>query len=410
VTADSARRTAAPPPLVLAGAAPGDAAGNAVSTEVMLAALEPLGPVGVLSHALAALPRYARRNGSGGARVTLGTQPLFSIHAEALLPGWVHRRRLSEWHCGWVVNSRYAGALVAAGVPYALWEATTVRDELAATDPQATRRAGLGSGLGARLHHLMAPAGERLERLIYRRATRLFAMSAYTRDHMIAAHGLPPDAVDVLAHPPTPAFLAALERERERARPRLREAPARLLFVGRAADPRKNFELLLAALARLRGAGIATSLTVVGPCTSDWQRRAARDARAPVTFLGRVDTGALAAAYLSHDLLVVPSRQEGFGIVVAEALHAGMPVVSTRCGGPEATVRESGAGLLADHTPAAFADAVAALLSDASRRAAMGRSAARYASTELSFQRFAARVAGATDELARRARPGARRR
>lgn len=51
-----------------------------------------------------------------------------------------------------------------------------------------------------------------------------------------------------------------------------------------------------------------------------------------------------------HDLLVHPSRYETFGMTVVEAVAAGMPVLVTRCGGPEQTLAgiEDAAGELID--------------------------------------------------------------
>jgi glycosyltransferase involved in cell wall biosynthesis len=64
-------------------------------------------------------------------------------------------------------------------------------------------------------------------------------------------------------------------------------------------------------------------------------------------------------------LCVVPARQEGFGLVVAEALAAGVPVVATRSGGPEELIERSGGGVLLDGwTPEEVASVSASLLAD----------------------------------------------
>ncbi|MBC7789943.1 MAG: glycosyltransferase family 4 protein [Anaerolineae bacterium] len=378
--------------ILLAGAVPGEAAGNAVSSALLQSALSRLGEVGQLSHEITAIPRYREVTNGGTRHIRLGTQP-FSVHGEALLAGRFFRGRLSGWSCGWAVNSRYAGALMTAGVPYVIWEATTFRDELDATDIAAVRRAGTGSGLGAMLHRSLLPLGERIEGTLYRRAAALVAMSEHTRERIIATHSMPASAVGILTHPPTPAFLEALERSPSRRAGSGERQTCRLLFVGRVDDPRKNYPLLQETLRLLSGKGIDFRLTVVGPHTQQWRRSIKAGAEADyVTYTGLVDMDALAAAYLAHDVLVVSSRQEGFGIVVAESMHAGLPVVSTRCGGPEHIIRESGGGILADHTPRAMAQAIEALALDTALRSAMSDRAREYAARRLSLASFYSRV------------------
>jgi glycosyltransferase involved in cell wall biosynthesis len=64
-----------------------------------------------------------------------------------------------------------------------------------------------------------------------------------------------------------------------------------------------------------------------------------------VSWLGQVDPAAAPSFYRSCDVFILASRGETFGVVYAEALACGKPVIATRCGGPEAIVHE-GNGLL----------------------------------------------------------------
>lgn len=66
-------------------------------------------------------------------------------------------------------------------------------------------------------------------------------------------------------------------------------------------------------------------------------------------------------------LLVLPSRRESFGAVLTEALACGIPVVATRCGGPEDFIKE-GVGILVDkENPEALADGIEHVISNLDR-------------------------------------------
>ena len=70
-------------------------------------------------------------------------------------------------------------------------------------------------------------------------------------------------------------------------------------------------------------------------------------------------------ALAAMDVLVCASREEGFSLAVAEAMAAGVPVVATRCGGPEELICDGVSGLLVPREdPAALAMAVGALAGD----------------------------------------------
>src|SRR6185437_8072081 len=386
----------------MAGDRPGGGAGSAVSSDILLAALEQVATVDLLAHRMSVRPSLTVDSGGAAQSVlTIGTQPAI-VHGEGLAAGWVHRRRLGRWRCAWAVTSRYASALYASRIPYIVWEATTGRDELNAISLRSVRRNGNGSGLGAAVHHVLSPFDRLLERNIYRNAARLLAMGEYSRALILSHNSIPAERVELLLSPPSLAFLQALAgRSRADSPPPRRSAP-RLLFVGRVADPRKNSDLLLDAFRFIRTALPQATLTIVGRHTPRWRDTSGADSPdSGIILTGEVDVAALADAYLSHDVLIVSSQQEGYGLVVAEALHAGLPVVSTRCGGPEAIIRDSGGGVLVTHNARALADAVLALLADDGHWMSCARGGIGFARRELSFDRFVSRVSDITGSVAR---------
>jgi len=82
-----------------------------------------------------------------------------------------------------------------------------------------------------------------------------------------------------------------------------------------------------------------------------------------VRFAGALPPDALLEALRRADLYVSPSRREGFGVALVEALATGLPAVATACGGPEDIVRESDGVLVAPDDPSALADGIAGALS-----------------------------------------------
>ena len=93
------------------------------------------------------------------------------------------------------------------------------------------------------------------------------------------------------------------------------------IFVG-SGDPRKNIGIIPEALDR---AGIDVPLVVAG-----WSGWAGKNVRENVLFLGYVEDDALACLYSGAMALIFPSRYEGFGLPILEAMACGCPVVTTR--------------------------------------------------------------------------------
>ncbi|HUS17486.1 MAG TPA: glycosyltransferase [Chloroflexia bacterium] len=139
----------------------------------------------------------------------------------------------------------------------------------------------------------------------------------------------------------------------------------RLLFVGEMETERKGVPYLLAALALLRGRSLDVCLDLVG----GGRRRAEYEERAVALgvasscrFHGSLPHHEVAALMTRAGLFVLPSLQETFGVVLAEALAAGLPLVATRSGGPEEIVTPDVGVLVPPADAAALADGIAGVL------------------------------------------------
>jgi glycosyltransferase involved in cell wall biosynthesis len=100
-----------------------------------------------------------------------------------------------------------------------------------------------------------------------------------------------------------------------------------------------------------------------------------------VSFSGPLTAGELDRVYAGADLLVLPSRNETYGMVVTEALARGLPVIASDVGGVTEAVGHDGDGvrpglLVAPEDPVALAGALRAWLGDAELRSRL-RAAAR---------------------------------
>jgi len=116
--------------------------------------------------------------------------------------------------------------------------------------------------------------------------------------------------------------------------------PTRLVFVGRLVD-QKGVDILLEALARVRGHGRMLHLDLLGDgrnVTALRDRVEELYLDREVTFHGAVDHGRVQQALSQAHLFVLPSRYEGLSNAALEALAVGLPCVLTRCGGVDAYV------------------------------------------------------------------------
>jgi glycosyltransferase involved in cell wall biosynthesis len=161
-----------------------------------------------------------------------------------------------------------------------------------------------------------------------RAARALFTITSSVRDELVADFGVDPASVTVLRLPVDPAASARVAAARATAPRRPRPSAPYLLALGRF-DPHKNLPRLIAAFARTRFAARGGELRLGGGTVARLRAPGVGPLPRGVRVLGRLDQAGLERALAGATALVQASLVEGFGLPVAEALVAGVPVVSS---------------------------------------------------------------------------------
>ncbi|MEP6692932.1 MAG: glycosyltransferase family 4 protein [Gemmatimonadaceae bacterium] len=278
---------------------------------------------------------------------------------------------------------------IVAGTPAWAHVARRVRRPLllqAATLAVAERVSYLARTRGARgvFARLMTRAVDRLDRAAGDHVTAFFVENRWMLEMMGTRHPgkvvfAPPGLDTARFSPPAAPALNGF-----------------ILSVGRWNDHRKNVRLLFDAYALLRAEEpSAPRLVLAGhtaPATEDWQYATALGIADAVDVRLGLTTDALAALYREASIFVVSSDEEGLGIAILEAMASGLPVVSTRCGGPEHLVTDGESGYLVPMRDApALARRLRDLLADSPLRERMGRAARERAVRDFSLAAAGAR-------------------
>jgi glycosyltransferase involved in cell wall biosynthesis len=163
----------------------------------------------------------------------------------------------------------------------------------------------------------------------------------------------------------------------------LRDDPARALCVAQWIE-RKGILTLVEAWALRERKG--SMLELIGETDADPDyallvREAIEAApQGSIVVSGCVDDASLGASYAAADLFVLPSRYEGYGIVYAEALAHGLPIIACDVGPVPELVGREAAVLVRPNDREALSAALDLLLGDSALRARMSAAASRHAS------------------------------
>lgn len=227
-------------------------------------------------------------------------------------------------------------------------------------------------------------------RLSSRRATHVMTLSEESKAHIVEQYGVPPDRISVVP----PCIDQSLFTPRAELSPRLQQklaaagaAPGYLLGVISRVIERKNPGAYFEIFARLPAALRARHKLVLVGAADAWERFQSHvapatlaEVKSQVVFMGTVSAQELPGVYAAASVLLFPSRYEGFGLPVVEAMACGVPVV----GSDLPALREASGGHMMMAAPedadamASFVEAILTQDGEAARWRARGLAWAKF--------------------------------
>jgi glycosyltransferase involved in cell wall biosynthesis len=207
------------------------------------------------------------------------------------------------------------------------------------------------------------------------------------RKHFPAGHGVVvPNLLDLTQFDTLPGPDAARTKF-----PAFAAGQPVVLFLSRI-HVKKGIEHLLRAAAVLRDQGAPAQFVIAGTGNPDYMARmkALSDELAltdRVHFVGEVLGTDKLSLYQAADLFVLPTSQENFGFVFAEALACRTPVVTTKGVDIWPELQASGGAVIASTDPAELSKVISTLLADPARLRAMGDAGRRWVYQDLHPER-----------------------
>ena len=249
-----------------------------------------------------------------------------------------------------------------------------------------------------------SPLRSMVEKRVVSGADAVVAFTPHERDALVRYYGADPEKVAIIPCGVDLELFQPVDKVAARRILGLGDDPI-VLFVGRI-EPLKGVDILLQAAAMQEDAQNLQVLLIGGEAAENEVRRlkeltAELGLQERASFLGTVPHDQLPLFYSAADVLAVPSYYESFGMVAAEALACGTPVIASKVGGLTSVVRDGETGYLISYRCAdTFAERLELLVGNPYLRRSLGEQA-RPSVEHLAWQR----IAGQMTELYASVRP-----
>ena len=236
---------------------------------------------------------------------------------------------------------------------------------------------------GASPNHIITDYSSMLmERYSGRKADRIIVVSNENKADVISQYGVPSQKVEAIPNGVDVSRFKPSNCESKN-----------ILFVGRLHE-RKGIDKLLQSFSEVVKEDKEAVLNIVGSGEDEARLKAlARKfklGKKNLTFRGFVPEQQLTRLYEEASIFVLPSYYEGFGIVLIEAMSAGLPLVSVKTGGATEVISDGKNGYLVDYK--SMARGILKILSDDKLRRKMGRESRKIVEKKYTWQKIASDV------------------
>ncbi len=252
---------------------------------------------------------------------------------------------------------------------FSFWVATVYSDEL-----ESKYNSSTGDEPAKKLRNsIQWRILEFIEKYVYLKANTIFAISDYTAKNIeLLTEKKAKNRIQVLVPPINNTLFNNIGRTKK--------CTNTIIFTGRVDDPRKNIIFLLKSIPIVKREIPNIMLTIVGGTMTPETKLKINELGISknVKFIDYVDRNKIPELLRKNNLFVCTSTQEGLGISILEAMSCGLPVVITKCGGPESIVQKSNGGIVTSFINSDFAAAIIYLLKNNKKRRQYSQNASSY--------------------------------